>query len=144
MAFTSVNDDMLSALVVHEQDPSVGYARRTIVVQSSDTVPVTMGTVVFRVKNVDTNEPYAPLTSNTALVATNEFAVVFGDKQGCKAAWIAGASDTAVNSVAFVRGDVILKDELILDATGFDRDSADHRKLKQLLENQGIVIEKTI
>lgn len=144
MPFVDFNRTQLSDLVVHEQDPSVGYARRVIVVQSSDTVPVVIGTLVFRVKNVSVNAPYAPVTTNAALVATNEFAVAFGDNYSCKDEWIAAAAATAPNTVAFVKGDVILKDALLLETTGFVRGDADYLKMKQLLENQGIIIETTL
>lgn len=145
MPFTAYNETFLSDLVVHEQDPSVGYARRTIVVQSSDTVPVKFGQLVFRVKNVSTTAPYAPVTAAAALVATNEFAVAFGDKYSMQKEWIAGAAATAVNTVAFVKGDVILKDKGILSGVaGMVFGDANYVKMKQLLENQGIIIEQTL
>ena len=144
MTFQTLPQAGLSRLVVHEPHPSVGYARRTIVVQSSDTVPVKMGTLVFRVKSVSLNAPYAPVTANSALVATNEFAVVFGDNYSYKESWIAAAAATVPNSVAFVQGEVILKDELLVATTGFAFGTTDYLKMKQLLENQGIVIEQTL
>ena len=145
MAFVNFTVNELSDLVVHEQDPSVGYARRTIVVQASDTVPVKFGQLVFRAKNASANAPYAPVTADTALVATNEFAVAFGDEYGCKKDWIAGAAATAVNTVAFVKGDVILKDSAILSGVaGMVRGDANYLKMKQLLENQGIIIETVV
>lgn len=144
MPFTPINRTVLSDLVVHEFDPSVGYARRVITVQSED--PLTMGTVVFRAKSVNLNAPYAPIAAASALVATNEFAVVFGDRYGCKEEWTVGAADTVPNSVAFVGSGspLILKDELIKETTGFDFGDANYLALKQLLENQGIVIERTL
>lgn len=145
MPFVNFNQTELSDLVVHEQDPSVGYARRTIVVQSSNTVPVAFGQLVFRVKNVSANAPYAPVTADSALVATNEFAVAFGDEYSAKDSWIARADATVVNTVAFVKGDVILKDAAIISGVdGLVFGDANYLKVKQLLENQGIIIEQTI
>ena len=142
MPFTAMIRTALSDLVVHEQDPSVGYARRWIVVQSTD--PLEMGTVVFRTKNASVTAPYAPVTAAGDLALTNEYAVVFGDKYGCKETWNVGAADTDINSVAFVKGDVILKDKLLIETTGFAFGSAQYLQLKQLLENQGIIIEQTL
>ena len=147
MPLIDIEQTKLSDLVVHEIDPSVGYARRVVNISTTAT-DVPMGTIVYRTISsgaLDQGASFAVLSDpEVQLVATNEFAVQFGDNYGCKTAWIAGASASTVNSVAFVKGDVILKDELILDATGFTRNSVEHRKLKQLLENQGVIIEQTL
>jgi hypothetical protein len=142
MPFTPISRTDLSDLVYHELDPSVGYARMDIVVQSAS--PMKMGTLVFRVKNASALAPYAPVTAATALVATNEFAVAFGDKYSCKETWTAGATDTAINSVAFVSGPIFLKDALILENLGFEPNATQYATMKQLLQNQGIVLEKTL
>lgn len=142
MAFTSISRTDLSDLVYHELDPSVGYARMEIVVQSA--TPMKIGQVVFRAKNASAVAPYAPVTAATALVDTNEFAVAFGDNYGCKETWEVTAGATAVNTVAFVAGPIFLKDALILDNLGFVPTGAQYATLKQLLQNQGIALEKTL
>lgn len=142
MAFTQLSRTDLSDLVYHELDPSVGYARMDIVVQSA--TPMKIGQVVFRAKNVSALAPYAPVTAVGALVATNEFAVVFGDNYSCKETWTVTESASAVNTVAFVSGPIFLKDALILKNLGFVPTEAQYATLKQLLQNQGIVLEKTL
>lgn len=146
MALININEQILSDLVVHEQDPSVGYARRVVNVAGA-AATLKLGSVVFRTiasGAVDQSAAYAPLaTPATELVATNEVAVVFGDGYGFKTSF-----DTATvgntKAVAFIRGEVILKDELLLSANSLTRDSAAHKALKALLEKQGIIIETTL
>lgn len=145
MAFIDMTVGQLSDLVVHEVDPEVGYARRMITVQKAG--DLTMGTLVFRTKAAAESSAAAPYAeaSTTELSSDNEFAVVFGDVYSCKDKWTVGASDTAVNSVAFVRGEVVLKDKLVMASINVtSRTDADYLKLKRLLENQGIVIEATL
>ena len=142
MPFTAINRTVLSDLVVHEQDPSVGYARRVITVRAED--PLTIGTVVFRVKNANANAPYAPVEDGDDLSLSNEYAVVFGDIYSCREQWEVTDDATTPNSVAFVKGTVILKDKLITETTGFAFGTASYLQLKGLLEAQGIVIEQTI
>jgi hypothetical protein len=143
MPLISITQPILSDLVLHEQEPALGYARR--VVNVTTTVAMPMGTVVFRVKDpVDQTSPYAPLTApTTQLVAANEFAVVFGDKFGMKeVVEPAAAGDTP--AVTFIRGEVQLKDQLLLSVNAITRDSAEHLALKALLEAQGVIIETTL
>ena len=142
MPFVTLNRTDLSDLVYHEVDPSVGYARSEIVVQFAGTLNI--GTLVFRAANASALAPYAPVTAVGQLVNTNEFAVVFGDNYGCKESWTVTASDTDLNSVAFVAGPVFLKDMLILENLGFEPTEVQYATMKQLLQNQGIVLEKTL
>ena len=147
MALININEQILSDLVVHEQDPSVGYARRVVNVAGA-AATLKLGSVVFRTiasGAVDQSAAYAPLAPHPAelKLATNEVAVVFGDGYGFKTSF-----DTATvgntKAVAFTRGEVILKDELLLSANSLTRDSAAHKALKALLEKQGIIIETTL
>lgn len=146
MALININEQILSDLVVHEQDPSVGYARRVVNVAGAG-ADLPMGTVVFRTiasGAVDQGAAYAPVgTPATDLVATNELAVVFGDKYGFNpVVTTAAVGNTA--AVSYVRGEVILKDELLLSVNEITRDSAAHKALKAMLEKQGIIIETTL
>lgn len=145
MALIDIDTTYLSDLVVHEVSPSVGYARRVIALSDTATA-FPMGTVVKRTiasGSLDQGAQYAKAAVGD-LVATNEFAVVFGDAYGVKETFTTSgvAGDKAV---AFVRGEVILKDELLMKSLSItDRTSADYKALKALLEKQGIIIETTL
>ena len=147
MATIPVNQDNLSDLVFHEIDPSVGYARRVINLSNNDT-EIPMGTVVFRASTVDQAAPYAVATKgdlmdDTAPADDIDLAVVFGDAYGCKRVFTT-ADEGNTQAVAFVRGEVFLKDHLLLEALDIGRDDAEYGALKGLLEDQGIIIETTI
>lgn len=143
MALIEINRNVLSDLVVNEFDPSIGRARRVINVTTTEDLP--MGTLVFREKDgLDLDAPYAPVTdAATQLVATNELAVVFGDKYSCKEVVEAGEGGV-VKAVAFVGFDVILKDQMILDVNKIERDSDEHKALKAILESQDVILAETM
>jgi hypothetical protein len=147
MPLINISTQMLSDLVFHEIDPSVGYARRVVNVTIAAPATIPLGRVVFRTiasGALDQNAPYAPLTTpGTQLVATNEFAVVFGDKFSYNPLVTADADGTTA-CVSYVRDEVQLKDDLLLSANGITRGSANHLALKALLEKQGIIIETTL
>lgn len=141
---TEVIQQYLSDLVVHEVDPKVGYARRSLVVE--DDKDVVLGTLVYRSKSsgeLDQKAEYTVYTTNSALVATNEFAVVFGDNMCFNPSFTTEDLDGAYNAVGFVRDEVILKDATIFEANGITTDG-DKEKVKALLEAQGIIIEKVL
>ena len=147
MPLIPIQESKLSNLVFHEIDPSVGYARRVIVLSDNET-DIPMGTVVFRTAAsgaVDQDAPFA-VAEGSDLVAANELAVVFGDHYGCKGVFTTGAAaDAPHRAVAFVRGEVQLKDYLLMEALEIeDRDSAEYKALKTILESQGIIIERTL
>ncbi len=145
MPLVSRTFSQLSQLVLHEKDPAVGYAREVIFVDVAADTVVTPGTVVFRAKAA-TDTSYAPLTSNAQLVTTNEFAVLFGDKYGCKESWTLLGADTTDNAVAFVRDNVILKDYLlkVKYVTGAVLTAPQFEALRHLLKEQGIIVELTV
>lgn len=146
MPLIAINETRLSDLVVHEIDPSVGYARRVVNV-SSTSAAMPMGTLVWRTTTsgvVDQAATYAKVSDVAAqAVAANELAVVFGDGYGCKDTFTTASSGNT-KAVAFVRGEVILKDDLILSANGITRNSAGHKAVKALLERQGVIMEVTL
>ena len=146
MPLININEDVLSDLVAKEAFPSAGYARRVVNVTGAGAA-LPMGTIVFRTiasGAVDQAAAYAPVaTPATQLVATNEFAVVFGDGYGAKKTFTsAGSGNTP--AVAFVRGEVQLKDDMILSVNSLTRDSAAHKAAKALLEKQGIIMLTTL
>lgn len=141
MPFTPLSRTDLSDLVYHELDPSVGYARKDIVVQHDGDLKI--GQVVFRAKAANDLAPYAPITAVGDLVLANEFAVVFGDNYQCKESWTVEDDATTVNSVGFVSGPIFLKDKLVLENNP-TLNAAGQAALRQVLQNQGIVLEKTV
>lgn len=138
-------EPLFSDLVFHELDPSAGYARECInVTPPAASAPVLLGTVVFRAASVDPTAAYAVLVNASDIVATNEFAVVFGNGFGFNASFVPNAIATgALNAVAFKRGLVQLKDYYIklrhanLNATQF-------ASLKEVLKKQGVIVELTV
>lgn len=141
MAVTEIKSTRLSDLVLFENEPYVGRSRRVVQVETADDLE--MGVVVYRAKDsLDLDTPYKPVT-DADLVATNEFAVVFGDKFACKTTVEADASGTTP-AIAFVGFDVVLKDEMLLKVNGFDRDSDEHKALQALLERQDVILAETM
>lgn len=154
MAFTSFNQTSLSDLVQNEISPSVGYARQDInVTPPAAGAAVAMGTVVFRAKDAANTEAtaYTVLSASTDIVATNEFAIVFGDHYKSQESFVPRAiAANQFNAVAFVgRGTgVILKEKLVKaiaqDANGADLTDAEFEQLREILKGQGIILETTI
>lgn len=136
---------LLSDLVVHEVDPSVGYARKVVNVTVAADTTLKLGSVVFRAKGTDPTATYSVLTANTALVTTNEFAVVIGDHWGYELQPLTVTAATSpYNITAYVRGMVMLKDYQLdaavkLNFAGIT--DAELATLKHLLEEQGVLVE---
>jgi hypothetical protein len=150
MALQTFKQDILSDLIAHEAAPYDGYSRRVINVTLTNNQVVPMGTVVFRTISsgaVDQTAAYTVMTSANAtasLVATNELAVVFGDKWKAQTSFTATAS-AATPCVSIVRGEIQLKDHLLMSSLGItSRASAEYKALKAMLEKQGVIIEKTL
>ena len=134
----------LSDLVVHERDPSVGYAREVVFVDVAADTPVVMGMVAYRAKAA-TDTAYTLMTAAAQLVTTNEFVVLFGDRYQAKPqGFTLLAADTADNAVGYVRDNVILKDYPIKQATAGFLDATQFESLRHLLKEQGVVVEQTI
>lgn len=142
-----------SDLVVHEMDPSVGYSRRDLNI-TPPTVPVRLGTVVYRAKSVDLTAPWTVLASATPLVLTNEFAVVYGDHFSFNPSFIPRAIAAGrYNAVGFVgtSGALQLKEYYIKQVAqsatnvgGAALTDAQVETLKGLLEQQGIQVLHTV
>lgn len=142
-----------SDLVVHEQDPSVGYSRRDLNVTPT-TTPIHLGTVVYRAKSADLTAPYTVLADADALVLTNEFAVVYGDHFSFNPSFVARAIAAGrYNAVGFVgtSGALQLKEYYIkqvaqsaVNVGGAALTDAQVETLKGLLEQQGIQVLHTV
>lgn len=140
-------NDRLSDLIVHENDPSVGFSRRDINVTPDGEIKI--GTVVFRAKTGNLTAPFAAVSAAGDLSLDNEYAVVFGDHYSFNAAFtprniVAGQ----YNAVAIVGtgGGIQLKEyyikQRIVDDAGLTE--ANLETLKGLLEAQGIQVLKTV
>ena len=147
MAKFNLTDRKLSDLIFHEANsPYVGYDRNDLtdaVVTVAGADVLTLGTPVFRVKGATAGAKWAPVKANTALVTTNEFALVIADGLG-EQNDVAGAGDHKV--ALLVRGNVVVKKatvEAAADAVGLTN-AADKANLVHLLKEQGIVPEITI
>ncbi len=136
MAINDLTYRTLGDLIVHEMEPSVGYARKVITLNFAAAGAVPMGTVVARAA-ADTTFHRAVVADLSA--AGTQFAVVFGDRLSWKPTFDVAAT-TNTPAVAFVRDEVILSDFLIKEVnTQFN--AAQIVTLKGLLEAQGILVE---
>lgn len=147
MAKFNITQRKLSDLIFHEANsPYVGYDRAdldsaTVTVAGADVL--TLGTPVFRAKSATANGKWAPVKANTALVTTNEFALVIADGLG-EQLDVSGAGDH--NVTLLVRGPVMVKDAKVKQsaaAVGLTV-AGDQANLIHLLKAQGIIAEKTI
>jgi hypothetical protein len=138
-------EPLFSDLVFHELDPSVGYARECInVTPPAASAPVQLGTVVFRATSLDQYAPYAVLVNASDIVATNDFAVVFGNQFGFNANFVPDVVQTTnFNAVAFKRGPVQLKDYYI-KLRHANLTTAQFNTLKEQLKKHGVIIELTV
>lgn len=151
MAFTAmIERARLSDLIVTDYDPSTGHTHDDInVTPPAGDAPVTFGTVVFRAKDVDPEAPYAVLSANTDVVATNEFAVVFGDHYAFNPSFVPKAITAGkFNAIAVRRGPSALKEyylkKITQDVGGAALTNAEFASLKELLKLQGIVVLDTV
>ena len=157
----------LSNLLVHEVDPSAGYARRSIIIDDEgtgdpeDMIEIPMGKLVYRLTSAsslnlnasytvfDKNEEYDEGDSGPGaeedgikgLLPVFNYAVVFGDKYSAKDLWFTSGSGEN-DAVAFVRGEVQLKAHTVWEANDLDptSDVATCEAIKALLERQGIIL----
>lgn len=144
----AVFNKRLSDLIVHENDPSVGYNRRDINITPA---PVQLGQVVFRAISSDLTAPYAVLSAASQLVATNEFAIVIGDEFSFNPEFTPRAIATGqFNAVAIVgNGNAIQLKEYYVKQVAQEEDGAEltdaqFETLRGLLEAAGIQLLKTL
>lgn len=134
----------LSDLLARDIDPSDGRSRRMVNITVAADTNIPMGTLIYKVKDLDQNSPYEIVTDPaTQIVEGNTLAVVFGDGVGERLEFTSDPSGTTP-AVAFVQGEVILKDRLVLEVNDITRGSAEHTALKALLEDQNIYLGETM
>lgn len=142
-----VNDAFQARLsdLIFDEYIQAGYTREVInVTPPAASAPVTIGTVVFRAKSLDPADPYVVIADNTALVDTNEFAVVFGDGYGFNPSFVPNAVEAGrTNAVSIQRGPIQLKDYYIKQVHS-TLTAAEIITLKELLKNQGVIVEVTL
>ena len=143
----TLTERKLSDLIFHEANsPYVGYDRNDLtdaVVTIAGAEVLTLGTPVFRAKNAVAGTKWVPVNDNTALVTTNEFALVIANGLG-EQLDVSGAGDHQVTLL--VRGPVMVKDAKVKKsaaAIGLTV-AGDQANLIHLLKAQGIIAEKTI
>lgn len=154
MPLVSLNRVIFSDLVLHELDPSVGYARQDLnVTPPSGGAEIVMGTVVFRAKSASNTQytAYTVFSDAAQLVTTNEFAVVYGNHYSCQESFVPRAIvANQYNAVGFVgkNGALQLKDYLVKqfaqDEDGADLTDGEFEQLRELLKQQGIILEVTL
>lgn len=136
---------LLSDLVVHEFDPSVGYARAVVPLTVAGTTTLPLGAVLFRAKGTDPTVPYSVVVDATSFVTTNEFAVMIGDYYGYELAPIvATVAASPQNVTVYKRGTVILKDFTVLTAVKANFagiTTTQFGVLKHLLGFQNVLVE---
>ena len=137
--------DYLSDLVGDDFRAAIGRSRREINITVAADTTIPMGLLVFKAKDNDFDAPYAPVTDpTTQIVDTNLFGVVFGDGVMERLEFTSDESGTT-KAQAFVGGEIVLQDRLILKVNGIERDSAEHKALAAILEqNQNIYLYKTL
>lgn len=142
MAFKKLSRVDFSDVFFHEQSSYDAFTRSELVVQSA--TPLKFGMVAVRAAAASFDEPYEVLTSVAQLADNAEVAVLIGDNYSFREEWEVTADATEINSVGVTRGDVMVKDQLIIEFTGFQRDSADYNVLKETMRKQGIKLEYTM
>lgn len=146
MAFTPIAYNLMSDLVVDEFQPTVGWARKVIPVQTTAAEELPLGAVVYRAKGVDPTTPYDIVADNSAIDAGNEFAVILGDKLKAQTDGVTTEAGTTVQLLAYVRGPVMLKQKPLLSylvgTAGLTESEAG--QVLHLLESQGVLSETTI
>ena len=144
MPLTQFVRNTMTDLLVSEEDPAQAFSRDVFTVTSASTQTLPLGAVVFRAKG-NTAATYVPITTNAALVNTNEFAILIGDGYAVKPS-VDYTATVAKTSLGFVR-EVYLKGKLIKDwmtTSPMTLTNTDYNNLKHLLKNQLIVVEDTL
>lgn len=128
-----------SDLIIHEYFGNYNFDDANITPPAGGAV-IPLGTIVFRAKGLAVDAPWAVLTAGAAVVATNEFGVVYGDGYGwkCDFAPVAIAAGR-FNGVVIKRGPAMLK-EFYIKGQYKTSLAADYPKLIALLADQGLVV----
>lgn len=142
-----VNDAFQARLsdLIFDEYIQAGYTREVVnVTPPAASAPLKVGTVVFRAKSLDPAAPYAVVTAAADLVAANEFVVVFGDGYGFNPEFVPKAIVAGrTNSVGIKRGPIQIK-EYFLKQVHSALSAAEFTTLKEVLKNQGVVVELSL
>lgn len=139
MAFTNITlQKRASDLVVAHLDHNFSNDDANITPPAASAA-IPFGTVVFRAKGLGKEAAWAAVTDNTALVTTNEFAVVFGDAYGFKADFVPNAIAADRYNAVVIKRDAGLKEYYIKQVHGTAL-GADFDVLKQLMADQGLIV----
>lgn len=104
---------------------------------------IKIGTVVFRAKGIDPVAPYAAVTA-ASLVATNEFAVVYGDHFSYNYSFTPKAIAAGLwNSLVIDKGPAMFK-EFYIKQVQSALTKPQFEVLRLLLKNQGLVVIEDI
>ena len=143
MTMTTLPFNRQSDLVLEEDKNCVRTQRKVISLNLTSAELVKLGQIVYRAKGTDPTATYSKVSSSGQIVATNEFAVVFGDRLEFKESFNAPTSGFATTpAIAYTNGfggQLILRSTLpdaLLTAAGLS--ASNIASLKLLLENQGI------
>lgn len=136
MATQDLTFYVLGDLVVHEMEPSIGYARKVINLNFTAAGNVPLGTIVA---STDSGVSYHLAVAADLTTTGVRLAVVFGDRYSYKPTF-AIAATTATPAVAFVRDEVILNDFLI-KANNTQLTAPQIVTARALLELQGVLVE---
>ena len=143
MPLVTVNQVTLNELAMDIEDLCEGFSQDVTTVTSAATQVLPMGSVVFRTKGNVAGVTWVPITSNAALVATNEFGILVGDGYAFQpsVSYVATVAKPSllVTRFAMLKGKLILAS---LIAQGLI--AGDYVNLKHLLKNQFIIVEDTL
>ena len=102
---------------------------------------IPLGTVVFRAKGLGKRAPWAVLSAAADVVATNEFAVVWGDGYAFRADFTPNAIVAGrYNAVVIKRGPAEFKEFYIKQVHANALGADPYDVLKQLMADQGLVV----
>lgn len=139
MAFTDITLlKRASDLVVAHLDHNFSNDDANITPPAAGAI-IPFGTVVFRAKGLAKAAPWTVITDDTSVVATNEFAVVFGDGYGFKADFVPKAIVADRYNSVVIKRDAGLKEYYIKAVHGTAL-GADFDILKQLMADQGLIV----
>lgn len=101
---------------------------------------IPFGTVVFRAKGLGIAAPWAAVTTDAALVGTNEFAVVWGNHYGFAMDFVPRAIAAGKYNAIVIKRDAAFKEHYIKQVHGTALGAEDFDVLKQLMADQGLLV----
>lgn len=101
---------------------------------------IPLGTVVFRAKGLKEADAWAPISADADVVATNEFAVVFGDALKCNFDFVPRAIAAGRFNSVVIKRDAQFKEYYIKLVQGTKLTADNYDILKQLMADQGLLV----